>query len=978
MGVGSSGYLWKPQGENTGNGTIILPSKYSGQISSVQVVDSQGNVVDKGDYRHDYENGGSIWDTSKPGGSYGTDTQVQVTLDNGEVVYYGGGGSGRNEGGPIGQGETSGGGSSGGVSNDPGFSNGSGSSDVPGSTGGGQNGFAAGPFYNGKNYPQFTSVDFPTIDPAKFNFTDPQKFAEQFGEFNRGEFKKNFDQSKGFALEALDTELAGLKSFAPAAAALKREQTGLDNRFNQSERSAQVDAVLPNARRDLDAQRSRAGAYAEGRLPDGTLDRALELNIRSRAADNANATGIGTSSLNADKLSDLMSAEERLQISQYGEGLLTNNLATSSSLLLAPTEYSNAGAEISVKPEVGAGRLTYQGAQMLNAATLLDPAQALTSKIQQEQFTTQLEQRTNEFNATGMYDAAKFNSVGSFNAALGKFQYDVSFLNAQQAASQANINAAAAVGFQGLQNDSFNAGLTDAQGQQTIASVSQGIGSIPGAMNAISSVLGSSQGATSSTTSPKSLESTPGIDTSPSQSASQPSTLPQTAPVQMSAPPTASSVDASAPGSYKFAEGVQVPQGYTNLGGNSDSTYSAARDSDYNQELNRFASAHNIPSGSVSVRNAALSDRAVSGATGLSYLPLPHFQPVALAASGKPIYSLPAAASSGNVAVGQNNMTNLALQMATLGVNVPGALEAVAGIGGAASDRDFLNHVDEVSLAKGPEAVASTLLKKILGDTQIDPKTDEGQQVLMTASKIGQVWNGLSPQQKSMAVTALTKPALKIKTGKDIANEKIPSTENAIGGGLTVGDATSFTAQGINGHALARNWNQLSAFGHIATGSKDKGVAARLAANAGLVGFGVQGAAVPVKEGYIRSIGGKPAPELGVGAVSFRAPNLVPKNYKIVAQTKGGVVAVPGNLVHTTPIGTGAPTPLAYKKAALVSEGRHPAQKLWTKVAPNRGVIRGANGGSAIISGLEVMKKANPDLLSAVVAHSMFNSILGT
>jgi len=102
MGVGRDGYLYKPAGENSGRGLAILPPNLSGQVASVAIVDGQGNVLDEGRYRHPYETGGSIFDFNYTGGTYGTETKLRVTLDDGRVVYFGGG-NGRDEGGIIGQ-----------------------------------------------------------------------------------------------------------------------------------------------------------------------------------------------------------------------------------------------------------------------------------------------------------------------------------------------------------------------------------------------------------------------------------------------------------------------------------------------------------------------------------------------------------------------------------------------------------------------------------------------------------------------------------------------------------------------------------------------------------------------------------------------------------------------------------------------------------------------------------------------------------
>lgn len=946
MGVGPEGYLWKPRGENTGTGTVITPEQYEGQIDNVALVDQQGNNIETGSYRSPYEHGGGIWNFEKPGGSYGDNTQVAVTLDSGEVVYYGGGGAGRYEGGPREQG-------------DPGNDQ----YVPPGAHGGGSTGVAANPFYL-EGFPGHIPVDFPTIEAAPFNFTDPKKFAEEFGTFNRGEVRKNYDLSKELALESLDAELAGLKSFVPAAAALKRQQTALDNVFNQEQRTAQIRKTLPNAEGDLAAQRKRALAYAEGRLPDEALDRARELRLRSGAADAASFSGIGPRSGAADNLSELMSADARFQISQYGEGLFGQNLQAQANLLLAPTEYSNAGTEVRVNPEVGAGRLALQATSMLNEATLVSPGQALSSNIQQEQFRTQLEQRTREYNSTGIYDASKFNSTGAFNAALGAFQYNVAYLNALQSANQANLNMATGVNFQGMQNESFNQGLTQAQQSQTTSDVIRGVGALPAAMNAVNSVLSSTpMPDPEPTPTPKAAPLTgEGFSTAPSPAAAS-------RPV---------SFDAASPSTMKFSQGAELPPGYARVSSNSDGTTSAASIQGYSGELERFAKANNVNRGSVSIRSAALADRAVSNATGISYVPLPGFQPIATSFRGDPVYAMPAAAASGNSGVGRDNLDSFARTLATLGVTDPSVYETLGSVAGFASDREFLSSIDEISAEKGSVAAAKAITNKVFGDKSPDPTTPDGQQALFMADKISQLWPNLSPQQKSSALASLSGPALKSKTGKDIANEIVPGTERSVAGGLRIRDAINLTFQGLNGHALARNWGQLSSIANIASGTRASGPTARLASDAGLLGYGIQGAAVPVEQGYLRRMGAKPAPELGVGAVNFDQVGHVPKNYTIISQTpKGGVVAAPTNLIHTSPLKGAGPTPLAYKKAVLVSQNRHPAQKLWKAGATNK-VIRGADGGSAIVSGLKLMEQSNPALLSAIVASSLFSSTMGS
>lgn len=234
-----------------------------------------------------------------------------------------------------------------------------------------------------------TTADYTLIDPAEVS--------AEFGDINRTEIRKNAQLSSELALDTLATELQGLKNFAPAAANLKRQETALDNTFNQAERDRQLAAGDPNLRADLEAQRLRATAYAEGRVPDSIQDRAFELGIQSRSTDAAAASGFGVRSMAAAKASSLMSAEKRIALSQYGDQSLTQNIGNRANLLLAPTQYSDAGSQIKVTPTQSAGQIALGIASEANAGNIT-ARDALQSKTQQSQFATTLEQDTRKTN----------------------------------------------------------------------------------------------------------------------------------------------------------------------------------------------------------------------------------------------------------------------------------------------------------------------------------------------------------------------------------------------------------------------------------------------------------------------------------------------------------------------------------------------------------------------------------------------------
>lgn len=238
------------------------------------------------------------------------------------------------------------------------------------------------------------------MEAADYEMVDPSKISGQYGDIAREQMQKNADLSSKLALEALDTELKGLQSYAPAAAALKRGEIAKDNQFNQAQREAQLAQGDPNLRKDLEAQAQRARDYAAGRVPDSISDRALELGVRSKAADLASGGGFGARSSAARKASELMSAEQRIGLSQYGDQLLTSNITNRNQLLLAPTEYSDAGSQIKVTPTQSAAQIAMGLTTQANDKTIISSTDALQNLTQQQQFKTGIQQEANKFNTS--------------------------------------------------------------------------------------------------------------------------------------------------------------------------------------------------------------------------------------------------------------------------------------------------------------------------------------------------------------------------------------------------------------------------------------------------------------------------------------------------------------------------------------------------------------------------------------------------
>lgn len=320
---------------------------------------------------------------------------------------------------------------------------------------------------------------------AKFKFTDPSKYVQEYGKTATNIFKDNYKLSNDLALDSLDTELKGLQSFAPAAAALKRSLIAEDNAFNQQQRTQQVNTALPGVQGALTQQFQDAQTYASGSVPDSVLDAGLSLTARSRAADKSAAGGFGASSSVARRASDLMEAEDRIRLSQYGNQLLGNNIETQAALFLAPTQYSNAGAQINVNPSVSATQLSSNISGQLNSLNNLSASQALNTEVSQRTFDTNRRQARRDLNT---------QIQNNFN--LQKFGYQVGYAGAVAGAGQTDINTQVGLQQQQQYYDLMRQYQGQSQNAGTIGSIFSSVGTLfgSGGGSSITDSIGSAIG----------------------------------------------------------------------------------------------------------------------------------------------------------------------------------------------------------------------------------------------------------------------------------------------------------------------------------------------------------------------------------------------------------------------------------------------------------------------------------------------------
>lgn len=309
------------------------------------------------------------------------------------------------------------------------------------------NGYGVTPAYQGGAFPSPTY-----FNPAQLNFTNPSTFAAQYSPTVQNQVVSNANLSSGLALSQLNTELQGLEGFAPAAAALKQNLTSADNQFNQQQRTQQVNNVIPGAQGVLSNQLSQAQTYASGNVPDSITNNALTLNANATAASNAAAGGFGASSSVAQKAGALLNANQRIQLSQYGNQLLGQNLQTQNALLLSPTEYSNAGQEISAAPSVSGSQLASNNLSQINQLSVTPASTAYQGSIQQNETQANFQQQANQTNA-----------ATANNFALTQFGYNVSYAGIAAGAQQTNINTQLQVAQQQQYNNIMQQYINESQ-----------------------------------------------------------------------------------------------------------------------------------------------------------------------------------------------------------------------------------------------------------------------------------------------------------------------------------------------------------------------------------------------------------------------------------------------------------------------------------------------------------------------------------
>lgn len=855
-----------------------------------------------------------------------------------------------------------------------------GSSQVPAGYAPGQYGqYGFFPSYLGNQFPSPQMANYDPAALAKYNFTDPIKFGKKYGEFNRKEISKNFDLAQGLALKELDTELKGLQAFTPAAAALKRSETSIDNTFNQDQRTAQVNKVLPGARGQLDAQNQRAQTLASGRLPSSIDDRAYELGIRSASADNSASGGFGERSSVARKASDLMSASQRLQVSQYGDQLLSNNINQDANLFLAPTEYSNAGSQISVVPEVGAGRLTSSLLSETNALTTIPTSQGFQSQIQQEQFRTGQTQQNSQFNAGNALQASEFNAGTANQFALDKFQYQVGFAGTVAGAAQTDSNTQVAIDQQQKATDAANAAAAAAQHSDSHGIFGKIIGAaLPIAGAAVAGYYSSGNPAAIAAGAQAGQTIASGFNSSGSAAAGS-----AAAGQQGAATSAGQTANSGASDSGVAAAGASVPRAAqlpatTNIqGAGPVPSPVSAPIADF-----RNATGASLPASLQADPNRAVTNALLTKATntlnlsGMYYDQQPGSEPVGNNTGGTPIYADSRLVRSSDTSTGAQVASAIGQVIGSTGATTPEDAAAFSATAATAQDPTVINSLDEYAAKGDTKGFVNTALQAVgAGDISKASKDPEALGVAFSAHEISKSWPQMSPAQKSLALAGLGISAFKFSDSTGLHDKVVAKGGNPGDASLTAAQALSLHSQGYNVASLSKNWQQLNTLHKVASGDpKSSDSVAKISAQFNTLGSGLFGSAVPgVTASTLSAAGWRPAPQYGVGAMTAARSATIPKGYTTVTRSKDVQIVAPSHNLNSATGALGA-------SSLAGTQGGHngvslSASRVYEKWGEPSKATQGVVGGNALQGSLAQLRVNNPYIAGAMVATNMFSGV---
>ena len=369
---------------------------------------------------------------------------------------------------------------------------------------------------------------------------------------------------------------------------------------------------------------------------------------------------------------------------------------------------------------------------------------------------------------------------------------------------------------------------------------------------------------------------------------------------------------------------------------------------------------------------------------GLTSTPTQNAIPLATMANGTTLYSEPNIAASQDVNTGKNIVNNLTKAIEPFGALNPKEMESLSGLGNKVSDTKLISKLDGLMKNGDTSGFVDTFLKqngkKGVASVTPDEVSQGGESSLHAydAHEISQVWNKLSPAQKSLALSSTAIKGHTTETGESIWTKELPGTGINGTPSLKMGQAMGLISKGVNAYGLAKGWQQISDVAYLSSGGNSPPQMIKTAMEHGLLGGGTTGAASPVNEAEVASQGWALNPAIGVGAITSSKGASIPKGYVKVPMGGDSQLAVPESLIDTVkPYFEVAGAAKNGDVSALkVGDGAKGIYTSWSKEGKAKEAAS-TLGGSGALAGILKLTKTNPQLGGGILTASTFKNLSG-
>lgn len=798
---------------------------------------------------------------------------------------------------------------------------------------------------------KFDSIDYKPIkykpiETAPFKFTDPIEAAGRYGEFNKRQEQGAYETGKIRGQELTELDIQGTEAYAKRMSGLQTEMVGAENAFNQAQRLKAVDFAMPDLRSSLDAKKKRGDTYASGRLLGSAEDRAYELAAKSASADGSAVRGFGDDSVFGKRTSDVLTAQQRLGVSQMGEGILNDWVTQGSSILIDTPLKSSISQRLPSTPQILSSQHASQQQSALSKLGTIDPQFGISTEVNQQQFSTNLEQGNRQFNAANKLNTAQFNASNTlakdqFNASgnFAESQAKFSGLQSNWTLATQAAERADAIHRQELQNEAAARAADQNVSAQQRAANAATVGQVVGTIATVAPIIADMVNGEQDTEATHGND--PDTDISPPESGydgiygsggssgggssgggSSGGGGSVDTPIDYNEP-----VDIAPPESG-YSGGLPDNGGYDLGGGSSDIEYASTR-SDV------------APSGGGGSSGGGGGGGSSGGGFTTSGGPSVAPKAARLTASGAPAEyggtqipvtsgSLDSTISAQDVSKGMKTSGEFISRLGQSGTSVPQftALGTVLK-NGATSGQKITESFASASTPEAKKMLVDQLHTAALENAdspetretvdklfaQVNEHLDTGVAVKGQAAGIAgfvQNYDQYNGPERVRAITNISVSGqdleanygVKDLTAKSLNALAIPGTSNK----MTVQDARSLTNSGYNVSSLVRNWDDVEEVNGTLSGKENVLSVASTARNLGLIDDDTP-ETVKARHDALTAVGAEPSGAWGAGAVAVPANNadaISQVGYVPIGTTSDGkTVAIPKESIASTGVSTG-------------------------------------------------------------------------